>query len=82
MIALRSHSREMTMVGSTLAACVLSLGLVQSVSADLVIRDVNVTLNASNLDTYNLDLNRDGTTDFKFTAATSLTRPCPSGSTP
>lgn len=53
-----------TVAASLLAWC-------QPASAKLVSRDVNVTLNAANLDSYSLDLNLDGTTDFTFQAAYS-----------
>ena len=38
-------------------------------TAAFVTRNVNVTLNAANIESYNLDVDLNGTTDFKFTAA-------------
>lgn len=40
-----------------------------SARAALVTHEVNVTLNASNVETFDLDLDQNGTTDFTFTAA-------------
>ncbi len=39
------------------------------VQAGLISREVNVTLSAANFETYDLDLDLNGTTDFTFTAA-------------
>ena len=43
------------------------LGLGQTVRGALVTRVVNVSLNAANLDVYDLDVDLNGTNDFKFT---------------
>jgi hypothetical protein len=51
----------LTLVGSALSA-----GRAQ---AALVTHSVNVTLNATNVEAYDLDLDQNGTTDFTFTAA-------------
>ena len=50
-------------------AASLALILCGSASADLITRDVGVTLNAANLESYDLDLDLDGQADFTFTAA-------------
>ncbi len=47
----------------------LVLGSSQAAEASLVTRNVNVTLNAANFESYNLDLDLNGTSDFTFTAA-------------
>lgn len=52
-----------------LLTAVVSLGLGRTVQATVITRDVNVILNASNLESYNLDLDLDGVNDFEFTAA-------------
>ena len=52
-----------------LAAAVAAGGLCEPARGDFITRDVNVTLNASNTDTYSLDLNLDGKADFTFQAA-------------
>ncbi|RLT22056.1 MAG: PEP-CTERM sorting domain-containing protein [Planctomycetota bacterium] len=40
--------------------------------AGIITRDVNVTLNAGNIESYDLDVDLNGTTDFTFTAALVL----------
>lgn len=45
------------------------LGLGETATAAVILRNVNVTLNAANIESYNLDVDRNGTTDFTFTAA-------------
>ena len=47
-------------------------GLSEPAWAGVISRDVNVTLNAANIETYDLDVNLDGITDFTFTAALAL----------
>lgn len=48
-------------------AVVLLLG--QYAGAGLVLRNINVELNASAIESYDLDVDLDGTTDFTFTSA-------------
>ncbi len=43
--------------------------IVRPAQAALVFRDVNVTLDSSNLSSFDLDVDLDGTTDFTFTSA-------------
>lgn len=40
-----------------------------SVQAEIILRNINVTLNAANLDMYALDLDSNGSTDFTFNAS-------------
>lgn len=54
---------------SPLLGILLLLGSGQIVQAALVTRVVNVNLNASNLDTFNLDFDLSGTSDFNFGAS-------------
>ncbi len=51
--------------------CVMALSVFQfnpSVQAALITRNVNVTLTAANLESFNLDLDQNGSTDFTFNA--------------
>jgi|GEM_PF-3621411 len=45
------------------------VGCSSFLEAAMITRLVNVTLNASNLESYNLDVDLNGTNDFKFTAS-------------
>ncbi len=72
MNALPNKSRRAVPVWVTLSAALVLLGLGQSAQAGLMTRDVNVTLNAGNIESYSLDVNLDGITDFTFTAALLL----------
>lgn len=59
-------------IGTMFFAGMILLILNQPAMASFVTRNVNVTLNAANFDSYNLDVDNNGTTDFKFTAALAL----------
>lgn len=72
MNALPNKSRRAVPVWVTLSAALVLLGLGQSAQAGLMTHDVNVTLNAGNIESYSLDVNLDGKTDFTFTAALVL----------
>lgn len=57
---------------TSMLACVAMGGLLfaqQTASADLITRDINVILDAANVETFDLDLNQDGINDFVLTAA-------------
>ena len=54
---------------SPFAGVILLLASSSFVQAGIVTRIVNATLNATNLDTYDLDVDLNGTNDFKFSAA-------------
>ena len=60
------------LIRTTIIATSLWLGMSQSTWASIVTRAVNVTLNAANIESYDLDVNLDGTTDFTFSAALVL----------
>lgn len=66
------NSRTRALCRATFTVALVWLGLSQPVLANLVTRSVGVTLNAANIESYDLDLNLDGTTDFTFTAALVL----------
>ena len=59
-------------IGAMLFAGMILLVLNQPVMASFVTRNVNVTLNAGNIESYELDVDNNGTPDFKFTAALAL----------
>ena len=69
---LPGNSRRSVPLWVTLSAALALLGLGQPAHGGLMTRNVNVTLNAGNIDSYELDVNLDGTTDFTFTAALVL----------
>ena len=60
------------LVRGAVISAALWAGFSQSAWAGLITRDINVTLNAANIETYDLDVNLDGITDFTFTAALAL----------
>jgi hypothetical protein len=47
----------------------ITFGQIPAANAALVSRNIGVTLSASNLDSYDLDVDQNGTTDFTFQAA-------------
>jgi hypothetical protein len=54
---------------AALLVAAICMGLSQPAQASLITRSVNVTLNAANVEMFDLDVNLDGATDFRFTAA-------------
>ncbi len=60
-----------TRIGAMIFAGMILLIFNQPAMASFVTRNVNVTLNAANFESYNLDVDNNGTTDFTFTAAFS-----------
>ncbi|MDG3004581.1 PEP-CTERM sorting domain-containing protein [Paludisphaera mucosa] len=63
------HQARGLAAGLLLAVAAIGWGGLQTARAELIIRDVNVTLNAAAIESYDLDVDGDGTTDFTFTAA-------------
>ncbi len=47
---------------------IVCLGISPTAQATVITRNVNVSLNATNLESYDLDVDLDGTNDFKFSA--------------
>ena len=58
--------------GAMLFAGMILLVLNQPAMASFVTRNVNVTLNAANFESYNLDVDNNGTTDFTFSTGLFL----------
>ena len=63
----RRLRRDIPTIFFIASAVVLILG--QPAGAGLVLRNINVELNASAIESYDLDVDLDGTTDFTFTSA-------------
>lgn len=61
--------RKLANAVMVLAAVVSLSGLSESAQAALVTRNVGVTLNAEDIETFDLDVDLNGTIDFTFTAA-------------
>ena len=72
MIARQSHSGRNAGIWGALITALVLLGVSQPALAALITRNVNVTLNAANIESYDLDVDLNGTTDFTFTAALVL----------
>ena len=72
MISKRYHPDHSAWARTATAAVLLCLGLTQPALATVVTRQANVTLNALNIESYDLDVNLDGRNDFTFTAALVL----------
>ena len=66
------NSRQLGMAAATLSAMAFLSALSLPAKSALIERNVNVTLNARNIESYNLDVDLNGTTDFTFTAALVL----------
>lgn len=67
MIARPNKSCVRVFMGVTLVTALSWLN--PPAQADVITRNVGVTLSAANIDSYNLDVDLNGTTDFTFTAA-------------
>ena len=67
MCAFLNRPRRAAPLGMLLAAALFAAD--RPAQAAVVTRDVGVTLDASDIETFDLDLNLDGTNDFTFTAA-------------
>ena len=72
MVKKQYQFRVLMFVRLTVVAMLSWAGLVQMAHATIISRDVGVTLNANNIESYNLDVDLNGTTDFTFTAALVL----------
>ncbi len=66
------NSRQLDWVPAMLSAVAFFSALSFPAQSALIERNVNVTLNAQNIESYNLDVDLNGTTDFTFTAALVL----------
>ena len=72
MFALQRMLGRSMPVGSAVIIALSLLGSSQIASAALITRNVNVTLNAGNIESFDLDVDLNGTVDFTFNAGLVL----------